>query len=40
VGRRRQIEGIAYTTERLEAITQKAISNAKKGNKVSPDVTP
>jgi len=33
-------EGVAYTPERLEQITQKALVNARKGKKVSPDVTP
>lgn len=33
-------EGVAYTPERLEQITQKALANARKGKNVSPDVTP
>lgn len=32
-------EGVAYTPERLEQITQKALANARKGKKVSSDVT-
>lgn len=32
-------EGITYTTERLEAITEKAFANARRGKKVNPDVT-
>jgi antitoxin ParD1/3/4 len=32
-------EGIPYTPDRLAAITAKALENANKGKKVSPDVT-
>ena len=33
-------EGIVYTPTRLEAITQQAFDNAKRGKKVNADVTP
>ncbi|WP_333879386.1 type II toxin-antitoxin system ParD family antitoxin [Methylobacter sp.] len=33
-------EGIIYSASRLEAITEKALSNARNGKKVSADVTP
>lgn len=33
-------EGIVYSASRLEAITEKALSNARNGKKVSADVTP
>jgi antitoxin ParD1/3/4 len=33
-------EGIIYSASRLEAITEKALSNARNGKKVSSDVTP
>lgn len=33
-------EKIAYSPERLEAITETALSNARNGKKISPDVTP
>jgi antitoxin ParD1/3/4 len=33
-------EGVAYTPDRLASITAKALDNARKGKKVSPDVTP
>jgi hypothetical protein len=32
-------EGVAHTPACLEQITQKALANARKGKKVSPDVT-
>lgn len=32
-------EGIVYSASRLEAITEKALSNARNGKKVSADVT-
>lgn len=33
-------EGLAYSSSRLEAITEKAFRNARNGKKVSTDVTP
>jgi antitoxin ParD1/3/4 len=33
-------EGMAYTPELLAKISEKAMVNARKGKKVSPDVTP
>jgi len=33
-------EGAAYTPELLAQMTEKAMANARKGKKVSPDVTP
>lgn len=33
-------EGVTYTPERLDLITEKALANARNGNKVSPDVAP
>lgn len=33
-------EGLSYSASRLEAITEKALSNARNGKKVSADVTP
>jgi antitoxin ParD1/3/4 len=33
-------EGTAYTPELLAKISEKAMANARKGKKVSPDVTP
>lgn len=33
-------EGMAYTPELLAKISEKAMANARKGKKVSPDVTP
>jgi len=33
-------EGVPYSPERLETITEKALSNARKNKKVSADVTP
>ena len=33
-------EGIPYSAARLETITEKALSNARQGKKVSADVTP
>lgn len=33
-------EGIPYTTERLAAITAKALANASQGKKVNSDVAP
>lgn len=33
-------EGIPYSATRLETITEKALSNARQGKKVSADVTP
>ncbi|MEI7869101.1 MAG: type II toxin-antitoxin system ParD family antitoxin [Candidatus Methylumidiphilus sp.] len=31
-------EGVAYTTERLATITEKAFANSRNGKKVNPDV--
>ena len=33
-------EGVAYTPERLEAITANALANARRGKKANPDVAP
>jgi antitoxin ParD1/3/4 len=33
-------EGVAYSSDRLEKITEKALSNARNGKKVSADVKP
>lgn len=33
-------EGVVYSASRLDAITEKALSNARNGKKVSADVTP
>ena len=33
-------EGIAYSAERLTKITENALSNARKGKKINPDVAP
>lgn len=33
-------EGVAYSAERLEMITEKALSNARKGKIVGADVAP
>jgi antitoxin ParD1/3/4 len=33
-------EGVPYTPERLEVLTEKAFANSRQGKKVNPDVTP
>lgn len=33
-------EGVAYTTERLELITETALNNFRNGKKINKDVTP
>ncbi len=33
-------EGVAYSSDRLEKITEKALGNARNGKKVSADVKP
>lgn len=33
-------EGVTYAPERLDRITEKALTNARNGKKVSPDVAP
>ncbi len=33
-------DGVAYSSERLAKITETALSNARKGKKINPDIAP